>query len=147
MRYWEDFEAGQTFDLGTHEMTRDEIVAFARQWDPQPYHLEEDGGPGAPFGGLIASGWHTACLVMRHYVEAVLSDAAAMGSPGLSELRWHAPVRPGDRLSMQLEVLDTAPSSVRADRGTVFLSASVTNQSGEVALSMRFRGMFGRRTG
>ena len=145
VRYWEDFSAGQTFDLGSYEMTVEQITAFARQWDPQPFHLSEEGGAASVFGGLIASGWHTACVVMLRYVEDLLTDAVSMGSPGLSELRWLAPVRPGDLLRIRAEVVEVRESSVRTDRGTVVLAWEVTNQDGVVVLTMRGRGLFGRR--
>lgn len=143
--YFEDFTPGQVFQLGSHHVTREEILDFARQFDPQPFHVDEEAAKDSAFGGLIASGWHTASLFMRLYVDAVLSDAASMGSPGLSELRWLAPVRPGDDLTGCFVVESVQPSSKRADRGTVFFDGQVINQRGEQVLSMRGRGLFGRR--
>ena len=144
-RHWEDFSAGDVFDLGSRTVTRQEIVEFATQWDPQPFHLDEQAGEQSSFRGLVASGWHTASLCMRLYVDALLLDAASMGSPGLEELRWTAPVRPGDTLSVRLTVLDTRPSSTNAERGTLLLRWEATNQDGVVVLHMTGRGMFGRR--
>lgn len=146
MRYWEDFAVGDVFDLGTRTVTREEIVAFASQWDPQPFHVDEQAARSSSFGGLIASGWHTASLCMRLYVDALLLDAASMGSPGLDEVRWLAPVRPDDTLSVSLSVLDTRPSSKEPGRGTVLLQWEAANQDGVVVLRMSGRGMFGRRT-
>ena len=143
--YFEDFAPGQTYQLGTHEMTRSEIVEFARKFDPQPFHLDEDAGAASPFGGLIASGWHTASVFMRLYVDALLSDAASMGSPGIQQLRWLQPVRPGDVLSGRFVVEDVQPSSRRDDRGTVFFRGEVTNGEGQIVLSMAGRGYFARR--
>lgn len=145
VRYFEDFAAGQVFDLGSHEFTRDEIVDFAQRWDPQPFHLDEDAAAACAFGGLVASGWHTACVFMRLYVDALLLDAASMGSPGLQELRWLLPVRPGDVLRGTAQVTDVTPSSVRADRGTVFMRWEMHNERGELVAGMTGRGLFGRR--
>jgi acyl dehydratase len=143
--YFEDFAPGQTYQLGTHEMTRAEIVDFAQKFDPQPFHLDEAAGAASPFGGLIASGWHTASVFMRLYVDALLSDAASMGSPGIEQLRWLQPVRPGDVISGRFIVENVAPSSRRPDRGTVFFRGEVTNADGVVVLSMSGRGYFARR--
>lgn len=146
MRYWEDFSVGDVFDLGTRTVTRDEIVDFATQWDPQPFHVDEQAAQSSSFGGLVASGWHTASLCMRLYVDALLLDADSMGSPGLDELRWLAPVRPDDTLTVSLTVLDAQPSSKNPGRGTLLLQWEAVNQDGVVALRMSGRGMFGRRS-
>ncbi len=146
VRYFEDFAVGQSFHLGSHEMTRDEIVEFARRWDPQPFHLDEAAGAESSFGGLVASGWHTACVFMRMYVDTLLLDAASMGSPGLDELRWLVPVRPGDVLRGSAHVVDVAPSSKRPDRGTVFMRFEVHNDLDELVARMTGRGLFGRRS-
>jgi len=145
VRYFEDFEPGQLFDLGSYEMTRDEIVEFGRRWDPQPFHVDEGAAAASAFGGLIASGWHTACVFMRLYADALLADSASMGSPGLEELRWLVPVRPGDVLHATAEVLEVALSARRPDRGTVFLRWEVHNSRGELVCRLAGRGLFGRR--
>lgn len=144
-RYFEDFQPGQIFELGEHTMTRDEIVDFARQFDPQPFHVDEEAAQRSAFGGLIASGWHTAAVFMRLYVDALLADAASMGSPGITELRWLAPVRPGDTLTGRFIVESVAPSSKRADRGTVHFRSEMVNRDGTTVLSMTGRGYFARR--
>jgi acyl dehydratase len=144
-RYFEDFEAGDVFELGSHTITKDEIVAFARQFDPQPFHVDEQAARDGPFDGLIASGWHTGALWMRLYVDAVVGDSISMGSPGIEELRWLQPVRPGDTLQGRLTVLETTPSSRRHDRGTVRSRGELFNQDGETVLSLVARGYFGRR--
>ena len=95
---FEDFEPGRVFELGAREVTEEEIVAFAREWDPQPFHVDPEAAQESSFGGLIASGWHTGAMWMRLYVDSLLVGAASMGSPGIEELRWLAPVRPGDTL-------------------------------------------------
>jgi acyl dehydratase len=144
-RYFEDFAPGDTVELGSHTVTEDEIVAFARQWDPQSFHVDPEAARESVFGGLIASGWHTASLWMRLYVDSFLGVADSRGSPGVEELRWLAPVRPGDTLTGRLEVLETSPSASRPDRGTVRIRGEMVNGDGVVVLSMRSRGHFGRR--
>lgn len=144
MRYWEDFRVGETFDLGSVNIDGDEMVRFAERFDPQPFHVDPVAATDTPFGGLIASGWFTGSLFMRLYVEAVLSGAASEGSPGLSELRWLAPVRAGDVLTGRLTVLDMAPSGTKTTRGTVFLRGELV-RDGQPVLTTTFRGLFGRR--
>lgn len=144
-RYFEDFRAGEVIELGSHEVTEEEIVGFARQWDPQPFHVDPEAARESVFGGLIASGWHTGAMWMRLYVGAMLDTAASQGSPGVEELRWLAPVRPGDTLSGRLTVLDTTPSERRPERGTVRIRGEMVNQDGVTVMSMVSRGHFGRR--
>jgi acyl dehydratase len=144
-RCWEDFAAGQVHDLGSVTMERDAIVAFAEQFDPQPFHLSEESARDTAFGELIASGWHTAAVFVGLYADTLLRDAASYGSPGVEELRWWRPVGPGDVLTGRLEVLKVTPSSRRADRGTVRFRGELRNEAAEVALSLVARGPFGRR--
>ena len=110
MRYWEDFETGQEAEHGSHTITEAEIVEFASRYDPQPFHVDPEAAAAGPFGGLIASGWQTASIYMGLYVRALMLDTAGMGSPGVEELRWLAPVRPGDVLTARSRVLDAWPS-------------------------------------
>jgi acyl dehydratase len=145
VRYWEDFEPGEVVSLGPYEVTRDEILDFARRYDPQPFHVDEDAAESGPFGGLAASGWHTAAMFMRLFVEGILLESASRGSPGVEELRWTAPVRPGDVLTARVRVIETYPSERRADRGTVITESEVINQDGVVVMTMRARGFFRRR--
>jgi acyl dehydratase len=145
-RYFEDFAAGDTVELGSHTVTEEEILEFARRWDPQPFHVDPHAARDSVFGGLIASGWHTAALWMRLYVQSFLGEADGRGSPGVEELRWLAPVRPGDTLTARLEVLETSPSSRQPDRGTVRIRAEMVNGEGVIVLSMTSRGHFGRRS-
>ncbi len=142
---FEDFAPGQIYRLGTYEMTADEIVEFAQRFDPQPFHVDETAAAASPFGGLIASGWHTASVFMRLYVDTVLTGSTSMGSPGIEQLRWRAPVRPGDILTGAFIVESVQPSSRRADRGTVFFRGEMTNQHDTTVLTMSGRGYFGRR--
>jgi acyl dehydratase len=144
MRYWEDFRVGETFDLGAVTIDGDEMVRFARRFDPQPFHVDPVAAKDTAFGGLIASGWFTGSLFMRLYVDAVLSGAASQGSPGLSELRWLAPVRAGDVLTGRLTVLDVALSATKTTRSTVFLRGELL-RADEPVLTTTFRGLFGRR--
>ncbi len=143
--YFEDFEPGQVVELGSHTVSEEEILAFARQWDPQSFHVDPEAAKESVFGGLIASGWHTGAVWMRLYVDSLLDGAASMGSPGIEELRWLAPVRPGDTLHGWLTVLETTPSERRPDRGTVRIRGEMVNQDGATVLSMVSRGHFGRK--
>jgi acyl dehydratase len=141
----DDFAPGQVHHLGRRTLGRDEIVAFARDWDPQPFHLDEEAAAGSIYGGLIASGWHTACLFMRLFADGLLNRSAAMGSPGIDELRWLKPVRPGDTLEARLEVLEVRPSRSKPDRGIVRLRSVMSNQQEEEVLSFIANVMFQRR--
>jgi acyl dehydratase len=142
---FDDFEPGQVLELGSVAVTADEIIEFARQFDPQPFHVDPEAAAESVFGGLIASGWHTGAMWMRLYVDSMLDTASAQGSPGIEELRWLAPVRPGDTLHGRLTVLETTPSERRPDRGTVRIRGEMVNQDGVTVLSMVSRGHFGRR--
>jgi len=145
MRYFEDFTPGQTIELGTHTITKDEIVAFARQFDPQVFHLDEDAAKRTIYGGLIASGWHTGSLTMRLLYEGVVKDTVSLGSPGVDELRWLKPVRPGDTLSARLTVTECVPSRSKPDRGVVKSTIELRNQHGDVVVSSKGLSLFGRR--
>jgi acyl dehydratase len=143
--FFEDFEPGQVHELGSHTVTEQEILAFARAWDPQPFHVDPDAARDSPFGGLIASGWHTGSLWMRLYVDSMLSTAAGMGSPGIEELRWLAPVRPGNTLSARLTVLETSASERHPGRGTIRCRGEMVDEDGVTVMSMVSRGHFARR--
>ena len=145
MRYWEDFAVGDVTAFGPVTVDAEEIVEFASRYDPQPFHLDEEAGKATPFGGLIASGWHTTALFMGMFVRAVLLDSASLGSPGVDEIRWTAPVRPGDTLSGRSTVTDVRASSTNPGRGTVFTTNEVFNQNGERVMTMKARGFFARR--
>jgi acyl dehydratase len=126
-------------------VTRDEILAFAREFDPQPFHLDEAAARRTIYGGLLASGWHTAAILMRLMWETYLKDTASMGSPGVDEVRWLKPVRPGDTLRARFTVTDARPSRSRPDRGVVTSLSEVLNQHGEVVMTVRGLSMFARR--
>jgi len=141
----EDLVPGQRRSFGPRVLTREEILAFARDWDPQPFHLDEEAAARSPFGGLIASGWQTAALCMRLVVDGLLAGSTSIGSPGLDELRWLKPVRPGDALTVELTVLEVTPSRSKPDRGSVRLSYTCTNQKGETVMTLVARVIFLRR--
>lgn len=144
-RYFEDFAAGETIELGSFTLSQDEIIAFARQYDPQPFHVDPEAAESSFFGGLVASGWHTAALYMRLYADHLLNDTVSMGSPGAEELRWSVPVRPGDTLRCSFSVLETRPSGSRADMGIVRGRSEARNQRDEVVMAFTGTGFFGRR--
>jgi acyl dehydratase len=145
VRWFEDFQVGDVSEFGPVTVTAAEIVEFAERYDPQPFHLHADAGAATPYGGLIASGWHTAALYMGMFVRGVLLDSASLGSPGVEELRWLAPVRPGDELRGRSTVADARASSTNPRRGTVFTTHEVVNQDGTVVMTMKARGFFARR--
>src|SRR5947209_5990416 len=144
-RYYEDFSRGQVLPLGEREITKDEIIAYASVYDAQPFHTDEEAAKKLMLGGLAASGWHTACVVMRMNYDSWLKDTASLGAPGIDELRWVKPVRPGDRLSGRLEILDTRVSKSRPEMGFVGMSCTVENQTGDVVLTQRHTQIIRRR--
>lgn len=143
--YFEDFAVGDTFDLGEYTFTAEEIVAFARQFDPQPFHLDEAAGQASHFGGLVASGWHTCSIMMRLNVQQLANRSASMGSPGIDEIRWLKPVRPGDTLNVTSATLAVRASQSKPDRGTVTQLWTATNQHGEEVCRFKGTGMILRR--
>jgi acyl dehydratase len=136
-RYFEDYHVGMVNEFGDIVVTADEIVEFARHYDPQPMHVDAASAAQGPFGGLIASGWHTAALVMRLVVANYLSKVATLPSPGIDELRWVRPVRPGDRLRVRATVVEVNRSRSKPDRGMVRGLVEVLNQNDEVVMSFR----------
>ncbi len=145
MRYFEDFAPGQVLELGSRTISRESMLAFAREFDPQPFHVDEEAARRSIYGGLLASGWHTAALMMRILCDGLLADTASLGSPGIDELRWLKPVRPGDTLSVRMTVLEAIPSRSKPDRGLLRSLTEVRNQRGEVVLTARGLSLFGRR--
>ena len=134
MRTFDDLRAGERLDLGSVSVTEEEILAFARDFDPQPFHVDAEAAARSPYGGLIASGWHTGSLYMRLLATGFLNDTASVGSPGLDELRWPAPVRPGDTLHAELEILETRPSASKPHLGIVRSRGTLSNQEGTTVL-------------
>jgi acyl dehydratase len=136
-RWFEDFVPGAVYEFGRVEVTRDEIIDFARRFDPQPMHVDPDAAAHGHFRGLIASGWHTAGLMMRLFVDHFLPGHASLASPGIDELRWSYPVRPGDVLRLRVTVLDATRSRSKPDRGMVRTLIEVLNQNGEIVMSLK----------
>jgi len=143
-RYLEDFEVGETLELGSCRVTREEILEFARRYDPQPFHVDEAAARQSIYGGLIASGWHTTAMLMRLLVDG-MAGVNSMGSPGTDEIRWLKPVRPGDTLTARAVVLDVVPSRSKPDRGHMRAAYEVFNQKGEKVMTMISRGIYARR--
>ena len=134
LRYLDDYLPGASYDCGSVSVSEDEIVSFARQFDPQPFHVDPEAAARGPFGGLIASGWHTAALVMRQIVDHYLSAEASLGSPGLDEIRWPDPVRPGDTLRVRATVLEARRSQSKPDRGIIRTVIEAVNQDGRTVM-------------
>jgi acyl dehydratase len=130
-RYLEDFAVGQTFGSGRLRIDRDRIKAFAAEFDPQPFHLDEEAARDSIFRGLAASGWHTAALTMRLLVESELKPAGGIVGTGFDEFRWPRPVRPGDELRVESEVLEVRSSKSRPDQGLIKVRTTTLNQDGE----------------
>ena len=146
-KYWfEDFPVGMAVEIAGPTLTRESILEYARRYDPQPFHTDEAAAKASIYGGLIASGWQTVSLVMRMICDAYLLEAASLGSPGVNEVRWLKPVRPGDTIKLRMTVLESKPSTSKPDRGTVLHRWEVFNQKDELVLAMEGYGMFRRRT-
>ena len=146
-RYFEDYVTDSVHEFGSIVVERDEVIAFARRFDPQVFHTDPELAKRTIYGGLIASGWHTAGLMMRLFADHYLSKVASLGSPGIDELRWKVPVRPGDELSIRVTVLETKRSHSKPDRGIVSSFIEVMNQNREVVMSMKAINLFLCRQG
>ena len=136
-RHFEDYVPGAVFEYGEIPVTEAEIVEFARRFDPQYIHVDREQAAQGPFCGLIASGWHTAAMMMRLIVDNFLPKKASHGSPGIDELRWLRPVRPGDMLSIRLSILEATRSGSKPDRGVVRTLCEVLNQDREIVMSLK----------
>jgi len=143
--YWEDFPVGHHMDFGGTPVSREAVIAFASQFDPQPFHVDDEAGKQSLFGGLCASGWHTCAMAMRMMCDAYLLDSASLGSPGIDALRWCKPVYPGDTLRMSLDVVDARPMASKPEVGLVKSQWTLVNQHGQTVLTMEGWGMFRRR--
>ncbi|GIM89614.1 MaoC family dehydratase [Paractinoplanes toevensis] len=144
-RYFEDYVPGSVHEFGHVVVDEAEMLAFARQFDPQPIHVDAAFAAAGPFGGLIASGWHTAAIFMRMFADHYLSRVASLASPGVDELRWPAPVRAGDRLRLRVTVVSARPSRSKPDRGVVQTRGELFNQDDQVVLSLVAVNMLLRR--
>jgi acyl dehydratase len=136
-RYFEDYLPGSVSEFGSAAVEESEIIEFAKRFDPQYFHIDPEAAASGPFGGLIASGWHTGALMMRMFVDGYLSPASSLGSPGIDELRWPRPVHPGDTLHVRATVLESRRSRSKPDRGIVWAFMEVLNQHGEVVMSVK----------
>ena len=141
-RYFEDYRVGEQVEFGNYRMTEEQIVAFARDFDPQPFHVDKDAARQSVYGGLVASGWHTASAMMRMMVDHFISTKTSMGSPGIDEIRWLKPVRPGDTLRVRLTVLSAKRSTSKPDRGVINQLLEVVNQNGDVVMVSKGMGMY-----
>jgi len=145
--WWEDFPAGHVREFGGLVVTREDVLAFARAYDPQPFHVDDAAAEASLFGRLAESGWHTCAMAMRMMCDAYLLESASLGSPGIDELRWLKPVYPGDTLRVRLTVLEARPMASRPQVGLVKSRWEVTNQERDTVLTMEGWGMFRRRPG
>ncbi len=141
-RYFEDYSVGEVLEFGDEPVTEADIVEFARRYDPQPFHIDPVAARQSPFGGLIASGWMTAGVMMRLLVDHFISPLSSLGSPGIDEIRWARPVRPGDRLKVRVTVLQVRRSASKPDRGLMQLHQEAVNQRGEVVMTVRGWGLY-----
>jgi len=143
--YWEDFPAGLVRDIGSFAVTREAVLAFAHEFDPQPFHTDDEAAQASLFGGLCASGWHTCAMAMRLMCDSYLLEAASLGSPGIENLRWLKPVFPGDTLGGTMTVLEARTMASKPHVGLVRSAWDLRNQHGETVLTMEGWGMFRRR--
>ncbi len=143
--HWEDFQTGAVATYGPRLVTREEILAFAAEFDPQPMHLDEMAASATLLGGLGASGWHICCLLMRMIADGFLLDSSSMGGPGIEEVNWHAPLRPGTRIRVRTTVLDTRASGSRPTMGLVKFLFEVLDDADAKITTLTTTLMFGRR--
>jgi acyl dehydratase len=144
-RFFEDYTPGVVYEFGTITVTEAEIIEFAKQFDPQYFHIDPEKAAQSRFGGIVASGWHTVGLAMRMFVDHFVSHVASLASPGVDEVRWPNPVRPGDTLRIRVTILDARPSRSKTDRGIVRAKTEAMNQKDELVLSMVGMSIIGRR--
>jgi len=145
--YFEDFEPGRTWELGSYTFTEESIIEFARQYDPQYYHTDPVKAKESVFGGLVASGWQILGIYMKLIVENLINKTHSLGSPGMEEIRFLKPVRPGDTLSVHYTTLETRTSSSRPNMGIIRFRGELWNQDGEQVLRVVGTGFFGRKAG
>lgn len=145
MMWWEDFKVGDSAKMGRHTFSEAEILDFGRRYDPQPFHADPAAAKDSVFGGLVASGWHTCAVGMRLMVESTVSKTHSLGSPGIDQIRWLEPVRPGDTLTYTRSVLESRASATRKGVGLVKHRWHAVNQAGKPVLTMEGWGMYGRK--
>ena len=145
MRYFEDFSIGEIIDCGTRVVTKAQILAFAREFDPQPFHIDEAAAAKSRYGGIIASGLHSCAIAMRMAVDECLNDSSNVGSPGFDSIRFLKPLRPEAQVSMKLRITDKAPSTSKPDRGRIDLAFELYDAGADLILEMRAKSIFLRR--
>jgi acyl dehydratase len=143
--YFEDFKVGEVAALPERKLSEEEIITFARQFDPQPFHVDPEAAKQSIYGGIIASGWHTCAIAMRMMCDAYLLETASLGSPGVDEVRWLKPVRGGDTLRGERTTLSVRASESKPDRGVVHSEWRIYNQHGDLVMKMRGMGLFAKR--
>lgn len=143
--YFEDFFPGQQLELGSRTLSEEEIIRFATDFDPQPFHIDREAAKESIFGELVASGWHTCSTIMRIVVDSVLGNSSSLGSPGVDKIRWMLPVKPGDTLSVRYFTTQVKGSASRPDRGVVWSVWEARNQEGQLVCTIDGMGMYGRR--
>lgn len=144
-RYFEDYVPGSSYSSGSITVTEADILRFAGEFDPQSIHTDPEAAASGPFKGLIASGWHTASVMMRLYADHYVSRIASLASPGIDEMRWVRPVRPDDSLSIRVTVRNARPSRTKPDRGIVHTAVEVLNQDGDAVLTLTAMNLLLRR--
>ena len=145
MRFFEDFEQGQTFEVGSYRLEAEDAIAFAREYDPQPFHVDPEAAKKTPFGGIVASGWHTLAINSRLGVDGMMSTVAGLGAPGIEEVRWPKPVRPPVTLRGRASVLSVKPSESNPRRGTVRFLCELLDDAGDVVLQATIPMFIARR--
>jgi acyl dehydratase len=141
-QFFDDYVPGSRHEFGSYSVTEDEIVSFARRYDPQLFHIDKAAAKHHAFGGLVASGWHTCSMVMRMMTEHFIAPSASLGSPGVDEVRWLIPVRPDDTLSLRVSILNARLSKSKPDRGIVHSFIEGLNQTSETVISLKTTGLF-----
>ena len=145
MRYFEDLPAGTLIDCGTRFVSKEEIIRFAKEFDPQPFHIDEVAAAKTHFGGVVASGWHSGSIAMRMVVDAVFGDSASMGSPGMERMRWLKPLRADSTVNVKLRVLEAELSKSRPDRGKLKVAFEMYDDKGVLLMDTIAMVLFGRR--
>ena len=145
-RYFEDYIVGSVYEFGDFAVTEADVIGFANQFDPQYIHTDPLWARSGPYQGLIASGWHSGAIIMRLVVDHYLSHVASLGSPGVDEMRWILPVRPGDKLRLRIEVLEARVSKSRPDRGLVTSGIELLNQADQPVMSLKMVNLLSRRS-
>ena len=144
-RYFEDYVAGSVYEFGDFTVTEADVVDFARRFDPQYIHTDPDRAKNGPFKGLIASGWHSGAILCRLMVDHYISHVASLGSPGVDEMRWLHPVRPGDKLRIRTKITETRLSKSKPDRGLVSCEVEMINQDDQPVMSLKITNLLSKR--